>query len=382
MFNIILKFLTFGRFYLGKKRDILIFNAAASNFLSLYFESKEFNFFYSRREKFEIISFIITLFKDGFKNFGRNYFFNYLKIYKPKFIFSMWIYNKNLYYVKNNFPNIKVIIVQGNRINNEDYELLSSYPSNCFDLFFTFREKDKDNLKKIFNTNSIISIGSIKNNHYFENKDKFKNKLLFFSEFKDKITYDEKIILKNLDKYCGINNLKFDIQHRHKDIPKNYLTFLKKNKIFNKDKILKRNDDSSAYKNANNYHTLVASNSTLNDEFISNYRRVVTLSSHEDFDDKKYFELNCGKRRHYNFDNPMFKEMLPKNFSWTANLNEKNIFTVLDNVIKCDQKNWTEHIDKYRNRFLYDQNNKIFVNKLIEIGIGSKLKNNFLVKKN
>ena len=34
----------------------------------------------------------------------------------------------------------------------------------------------------------------------------------------------------------------------------------------------------------------------------------------------------------------MFKEMLPRNFSWTANLNEKNIFATLDNVIKCNEK--------------------------------------------
>ena len=68
----------------------------------------------------------------------------------------------------------------------------------------------------------------------------------------------------------------------------------------------------------------------------------------------------------------MFQEMLPKNFSWTSNLNEKNIFTILDNVIKCDEKKWREHVDKYVNRCLYDQNNKIFVNKLKEIGIVSK----------
>ena len=63
---------------------------------------------------------------------------------------------------------------------HDDYEQLSSYPSNCVDLFFTFREKDRKDLKKKLNINSIIPIGSIKNNHYYENKDKFKNKLLFF----------------------------------------------------------------------------------------------------------------------------------------------------------------------------------------------------------
>ena len=107
----------------------------------------------------------------------------------------------------------------------------------------------------------------------------------------------------------------------------------------------------------------------------------MVLSSHEDFDDKKYSELNCGNRRQVVLENPMYKEMLPRNFSWTANLNEKNIFATLDNVIKCNEKNWIEHVDKYSNRFIYDENNKIFINKLIEIGIGSKLKNNFLVKK-
>ena len=45
--------------------------------------------------------------------------------------------------MKNNFSNIKVIIVQGYRMYHDDYELLSSYPSNCVDIFFTFREKDK-----------------------------------------------------------------------------------------------------------------------------------------------------------------------------------------------------------------------------------------------
>ena len=45
MLNIILNFLTFGKFYLGKKRDILIFDATTSNFLSLYFKVNEFSFF-------------------------------------------------------------------------------------------------------------------------------------------------------------------------------------------------------------------------------------------------------------------------------------------------------------------------------------------------
>jgi hypothetical protein len=69
----------------------------------------------------------------------------------------------------------------------------------------------------------------------------------------------------------------------------------------------------------------------------------------------------------------MFKEMLPKNFSWTCNLNQKNIFTVLDNIITCDDLKWKEHVNQYRDRYLYDQNNKIFLNQLKNIGIKTKL---------
>lgn len=374
MINKILEFLTFGKFYIGQQRDILIFDAKASNFLSEYFDNNKFSFFYSRKEKFEIYVFFLTLFKNGTNNFGKNYFNNYLKVYQPKYIFSMWVLNDYLFFVKDIFPSIKIIIVQGNRLDIDLVKKIYTYPKNSFDLYFTFRERDKKILKRKFNENSIIPIGSIKNNHFFENKDKLKKKLIFFSGYKlGRFSHDEKIILKSLDKYCGMNNLKFDIQIRYKHVPNKYLKTLKIIQIENNDKILIRNDYGSSYTNSNNYNVLVLNNSTLTDEFISNYKRVVNLSSHEDFDDKEYAELNCGKRRYINFDNPMFKEMLPKNFSWTSNLNEKNIFKILDNVIECDERKWREHVDQYRNRFLFDQDNKIFMDKLKEIGIKSKL---------
>ena len=373
MLNIIVKFLTFGKFYLGKKRDILIFDAAASNFLSLYFEIKQFSFFYSRKEKFEIIAFMVTLFKDGYKNFGRNYFFNYLRIYKPKFIFSMWILNKNLFHVKNNFSNIKVIIVQGNRIVNDDYELLSSYPSNSVDLFFTYRKFDEERIKKILIKSDVIPIGSAKNNHFYK-LEKKKEKILFFSEFKvGRLTHDEKTILKILEKYCQLNKIEFDIQLRYGNIPKEYLLSLKRNNISNFGQLIMRKDFSTSYENSNKYKILVMTNSTLNDEFISNYKKVVVLSSHNDLDDEKYKTLNCGKLRKIFFQNPMYKEMLPENFSWTSTLNEEIVFKVIDNVMKCNEFKWREHINKYTNRLLYDQNNRIFLNKLKDIGIKSNL---------
>ncbi len=373
MIKKILKFLTFDKFYISQQRDILIFDEKSSNFLSKFFENNQFNFFFTRKEKFEIYIFFLTLLKHGTKNFGKNYFFNYIKVYKPKYIFSMWVLNEYLFFVKNFFPNIKIILVQGHRFNIDLFQKMNTYPKNSFDLLFTFSKNEKKSLKKNFNENLIIPIGSAKNNHYYKQEIK-KKKILFFSEYKvRRFTYDEKTILKSLDKYCSLNKLSFDVQIRYKNIPNDYFEILKKNRICNYDKILTRYDASSSYKNSNNYNILILTNSTLSDEFLSNYKRVVVLSSHDDFDDIKYEELNCGKKRKINFENLMFQEMLPKNFSWTSNLNEKNVFTILDNVIKCDEKKWREHVDKYINRFLYDQNNKIFINKLKEIGIVSKL---------
>ena len=370
MINKILKFLTFDKFFIGQQKDILIFDERNSNFLSEYFENDQFNFFYSRKEKFEIYVFFLTIIKNGTKDFGKNYFFNYLKVYKPKFIFSMWVLNEYLFYVKNFIPDIKIIIVQGHRFYSDFYKKIIAYPKNSFDLFFTFNLETKNKLKKNFNENTIIPIGSIKNNSFFKIEDKSKNKFLYFSEYKlGRFTYDEKIILKSLDKFCSINNFKFDIQTRYKNIQKIYLKILKNNQIYNYDKILDRNDYSSSYKNSNKYDILVLTTSALSDEFISNYKRVVVFSSHEDFDDKKYAELNCGKIRKDNFENPMFKEMLPKNFSWTSTLNEKKIFNVLDNVINCNNLDWNNHISKYKNRFLYDQDNKIFKEQMKKLGL-------------
>ena len=40
----------------------------------------------------------------------------------------------------------------------------------------------------------------------------------------------------------------------------------------------------------------------------------MVLSSHNDLDDEKYKILNCGVEKNM-FQNPMYKEMLPENFS-------------------------------------------------------------------
>jgi len=369
LLNKLIKFISFGKFYIGLKKDILIFDEQASSFFENYLNVNQFNFLYTRREKFEIRIFFYTIIKDGYKNFGKNYLYNYIKKFKPKYVLSMWVLNKNLFTIKKNFPEIKIIIIQSHRYTKQTYEIISNFPQNSVDLFFTFRNLSNIKLKKFFWDANIVSIGSFKNNHYYKLVQKF-NKILYFSEYKlGRFTYDEKNILKILNKYCDKNNFKFDIQLRYNNTPSQYLKLLKENKINNYDKILNRKNYSSSYENSNIYKILVLTNSTLIDEFISNFKRVAIFSSHEEFDTQEYEIRNYGKNKDFHYQNPMYKELLPENFSWTSTLDEKKVFNVLDNVINCNNLDWNNHISKYKNRFLYDSDNKIFKEQMKKIGL-------------
>tara|TARA_B100001059_G_scaffold235701_1_gene282321 strand:+ start:880 stop:2004 length:1125 start_codon:yes stop_codon:yes gene_type:complete len=372
MLSKIIEVLTFGKFYLGNKKDILIFDASASAFLKNYFEVNQFNFFYSRKEKFELCIFFKTIITKGLKDFGTNYLFNYIKKFTPKYIFSMWFLNESLYLIKDKYPNIKIILIQSHFITNKNYKILSSFPKNSVDLFFTYRDLDKNNLKKIFNNTKIISIGSLKNNFYYKKVErKISNKILFFSEYKKNrgVTYDERIILKNLDEFCGINNLKLDIQTRYETLQPKYLKFLNDCKYKNISKLLCRKDYGSSYINSNIYKIIAISHSTLADEFLSNFKRVAVLNSAKDLDDDKFYQLNHGKIRENVLNNPFYTGMLPENFSWCLSLDKKIVFKVLNNVIKCNDDDWNSHLLKYNNRYLFDPNNKTFREQLRRIGI-------------
>ena len=153
MINKILKFLTFDKFFIGKQKDILIFDERNSNFLSEYFENDKFNFFYSRKEKFEIYVFFLTIIKNGTKNFGKNYFFNYLKVYKPKYIFSMWVLNDYLFYVKN------FMVTHESRIWQRENEPLTVNPQEIMvpDYYADIPEVRNDIARKYSNIEEMLN---------------------------------------------------------------------------------------------------------------------------------------------------------------------------------------------------------------------------------
>lgn len=379
MINIILDFLSFGKFYSEdnkQKKNILIFDYSTSDFLSSLIDKNNFIYFFSRKEKIEISVFIFTFLQKGFKDFGKNYFFNFIRKFKPKFIISMWILNSHISELKKEFPEIKVIIIQSHRYTPNIISKIKKFSVNTIDYLYVFREYDKKELNKIFPKSKITVVGSAKNNHFNNLNKKKKNKILYFSEYKiSRITYNENVTLDILNKFCLSNNVKFDIQLRYQKIPKEYLNFLNKKNLKALDTILFRSEIGSSYKNSNDYEYLVSHSSTLVDEFLSNFKKLIVLESYDNFDKEVYKTLNHGKDPSLGNLNPMYKETKPGYF-WTKYLDEKNVFSLLNNLLNFSTEEYNQVVSNYLNRVFYDQNNKILTSELLKVGIPVKKNDN------
>ena len=379
MINSILYFLSFGKFYSEdnkQKKDILIFDYSASDFLSSLINKNNFIYFFSRTEKFDISVFIFTFLQKGFKDFGKNYFFNFIRKFKPKFIISMWILNSHISELKKEFPEIKVIIIQSHRYTPNIISKIKKFSANTIDYLYVFREYDKKELNKIFPKSKITVVGSAKNNHFNNLNKKKKNKILYFSEYKiSRITYNENVTLDILNKFCLSNNVKFDIQFRYQKIPKEYLNFLNKKNLKALDTILFKSETGSSYKNSNDYEYLVSHSSTLVDEFLSNFKKLIVLESYDNFDKEVYKTLNHGKDPSLGNLNPMYKETKPGYF-WTKYLDEKNVFSLLNNLLNFSTEEYNQVVSNYLNRVFYDQNNKILTSELLRVGIPVKKNDN------
>ena len=171
------------------------------------------------------------------------------------------------------------------------------------------------------------------------------------------------------------NNVKFDIQFRYQKIPKEYLNFLNKKNLKALDTILFKSETGSSYKNSNDYEYLVSHSSTLVDEFLSNFKKLIVLESYDNFDKEVYKTLNHGKDPSLGNLNPMYKETKPGYF-WTKYLDEKNVFSLLNNLLNFSTEEYNQVVSNYLNRVFYDQNNKILTSELLRVGIPVKKNDN------
>ena len=372
MFNSIIKIFSLGKLYYKSKnntKSVLIFDHATSNLLENYLDKDEIDYFYSRREKFEIGVFFSTLFQKGFKDFGKRYFLNFLKKYKPKYLISLWFVNSLIYEVKKKFPEIKIIIIQSHIFSKPNFNYIKKFDSSSIDYIYVWRNYEKNIFQKFFHKSKIIVIGSIKNNHFYKYKEKLIKKFLYFSEYKvSRISYNEETTLSILDEFCKNHKIKFDIQIRYRKISEEYNKFLKSKNFQSLDKVLTKEDQGTPYKNSNYYEFLVLNSSSLVDEFLANLKKVAVIESFDNFDEKVYFDINKGKTTDDFTSNPMFKET-NANYFWTTNIDKLKVDKVLSNLIYSTKEQYDTEIKKYDSKVFYNQNNQILKESLSKIGL-------------
>ena len=132
-----------------KRRNVLIFDHAQSSTIKNIIDKNDYNFFYSRHEEYNFFILLKTLIFSGFKNFGLNYFLNFVKLTKPKFIISQWLYDPRMFKIKNYFPKIKTILIQSSDFFFQISEF-KKYDRNSVDYLFVFSNNEKKKTKKFF----------------------------------------------------------------------------------------------------------------------------------------------------------------------------------------------------------------------------------------
>ena len=353
-----------------KRRNVIIFDHRTSNYLENIIKKNEFDFFFSRHEKFNIPILIKTLINNGFKKFSKNYFLNFIRVTKPKFIITAWVYDIRIYEIKKIFPHIKIIAIQsGNFLQNETFlKNLKLFNKGKIDYFFVFSKNEKKLLSKTLKKTKIIISGSFLNNRYIKKKLIKKKKIIILSEYKVKrLNFNEKKIIYYVNKFCEIKNLKFDIQLRYNKIKElnEYYDFIKNNNFRKLDKIFFRTHKGFSYIKSKYYKLVVGSFSTLLHELFSAGQKIALLDSYNNFNSIDYEKNNMGKEKYKKI---LYNIKKNSGFFWSNKLNEKNVNRVLNNLFYCSDNKWFIERKKYENNLMFlNPKNTILKNELKSI---------------
>ena len=205
-----------------RKKLILFFDYSNSIVVIKKFQLKEkdFNILHTRLEKINIPILIKSIIKNSLRLSLINYYLEYLKVTKPKKVFTFIDNNLLFYKFKNKFPNTKFISIQsGHRTQHRDFFLLLKKNKNLnlkCDKIFVANLGFGKTIKKFIKC-KVIPLGFFKNNFIRPSNNKpLQKSLLFLSQYReDQIQGDyflvEKKLLKFLCNFCEQNNLNLNI---------------------------------------------------------------------------------------------------------------------------------------------------------------------------
>ena len=347
------------------EKKFLILDISQCDIFKDYINTNNVNFLSTRYESLNIFIIFKMIMKLKFSYY--HYICEYIKFSKCKFVISF--YDNYIPYLrlKKKFPLIKFIFIQNGTRTNFFFDKLRKYNDLEVDYLLTFSDFYSDKFKEVVK-GEFITIGSFKNNK-IENLSQKKNKVISFVSsgpshsanmniyeklnIENEVYFDpEKKLLPKIYRFCKSNSLDLQIlsrskKNKHLIFEKNFYDRILKDCDYrfidttDKDIIYKISDSSlitvSIY-SAFGLESLARGNKTI----IFNVRDIATnLNSLKLFwNDNNYEE---------------------KGFFWTNEINEKEVFRILGNVMKCSEKEWINNSKKIKPFFIdFDKGNSKF----------------------
>ena len=347
----------------------MVLDSLNSDIFKTYLNLNHTHFLETRYESINLYVLLNIFFKRKFS--FNNYIEQYISFVDPEYIISFIDNNIFYYYLKKIFPKKKIIIIQNGMRTEHFFEELSKFSNLKVNYLLTFSDFYSEKYSKSIK-GKCISIGSFKNNLYEKKSEKKNNTISYISSgpsSNNSMVIYKKINLKNnkyflpekkllplLSNYCNEKKLTLQIILRSKNEKKiNYeKNFYKKilgskKYIFaeskEKDKIYHLSDESLL---------TICIYSAFGLEALSRGNRTVILNLRDQVTNTKSLKLFWSSIK-----------IEDKGFFWTNEINEKEIFTVLDNTISCSNEIWRNYVSAFMPHLInYDKNNKKFLSLL------------------
>ena len=364
------------KFLPPKNKKILVYDAGAYNPFHKYFKKYGYNLFFKRGEQINLFIILKCILQSNISFF--NYFKNYVKFCKPKIIITGIDNDPFFYKISKRFKIKTIALVNGNRthwndilinksINNKrnkkkyfiDYLLTQNdFTIKTFDNFISGKKKSigsfKNNLQKIRKKKKkkeILFISGFRGHHYENDKTIYKTKKGLSLSHKFFYQNDEKLI-QWLSHKCELENLKLNILPKSnypEDKKKEFQFYLK---VINNKKFNFLNKDDQSYRILGEYKYIIAIESTLANESLSNNFRTGLI-----FNRPYIFPIST---RAFNYNAGLKK----KGVFWTCSNLTKEFDRVFNFVVYGEDKKWSSILKKLKkkNILVRNDNNVIFSN--------------------
>ncbi len=352
------------------KKKFLIIDSLNSDIFKTCLDLNHTHFLETRYESINLFVLFNVFLKRKFS--FNSYIEQYVDFVNPEYIISFVDNNIFYYHLKKIFPEKKIIIIQNGVRTQYFFEELSKFSKLKVNYLLTFSDFYSEKYNKSIE-GKCISIGSFKNNLYEKKSEKKNNVISYISSgpsSKSNMVIYKKMNLKNskyflpeekllplLSNYCDEKKLTLQIILRSKnekkiDYEKNFYRKILGSKKFifaetrEKDKVYRLSDVSLL---------TICIYSAFGLEALSRGNKTVILNLRDQVANIKSLKLFWSSIK-----------IRDKGLFWTDEINEKEIFTILDNTISCSNEIWKNSVSAFMPHLInYDKNNKKFLSLLI-----------------